>query len=62
MASYQWLTLAMRQLPDEALEARNSLVTKMTHEEVEQGQEAAEEWRATHRMRQADTPLSLVYA
>jgi len=34
VAAYQWLTLAMPRLADESLAARNSLVTKMTHEEV----------------------------
>merc|ERR1712196_305186 len=50
VASYQWLTLAMHRLPEESLAARNSLVTKMTHAEVDQGQAAAEEWRTTPRM------------
>lgn len=34
VASYQWLTLAMHSLPESALAARSSLVTKMTHAEV----------------------------
>lgn len=59
VASYQWLTLAMHRLPEESLAARNSLVTKMTHEEVEQGQIAAEEWRTTHRMMKRGTYAEL---
>jgi len=49
IASYQWLTLSMNALPDEALAARNAVVTKMTHDEVQQGQDAVQEWRRTHR-------------
>ena len=39
--------------------ARNSLVTKMTHAEVDQGQAAAEEWRTTHRMMKRGTYADL---
>jgi len=48
VASYQWLTLSMETLTDAAHAARNALVTKMTHDEVEQGQTAAE-WKKRHR-------------
>jgi len=53
VAAYQWLTLAMDTLHDDALSARDALVTRMTSREVEAGQEAANEWRKAHRMLQA---------
>ena len=55
----QWLTLAMHRLPEESLAARNSLVTKMSHEEVEKGQTASEEWLTSHRMMRRGTYAGL---
>jgi len=49
--AYKWISLAIGEMGDKAIDARNSLVTRMTQEQVEEATELVYEWKQHNRIK-----------
>jgi len=49
LEAYKWVTLAINEMGDRAIDARNSLVTRMTTDEVEKATEMVFSWKEQNR-------------
>jgi len=51
LESYKWVSLAIAEMGERAIDARNALVVKMSPEEVEAASEMVRDWKDAHHQR-----------